>query len=294
MLKALAKKCISIVFNAPNPGQVIADMYYKLTGSHITLFSMFDSEYKRLAAELVNYKINEDIDVKGVVDSFDRKGLMEHYGDQVVVDEYLNKVKAYFIAKRVMILKERIGEDLNHCKILDAGDSNGVILRNLQKKGIGMNVSWDAAKNITKNGIQAICAKIDEIPLQFKSFDYVILFQTLEHLPNPIQVLRDIAKICKKKLFISIPYVPRTYIHEAFYDPGRPRYQHHIFEFCEGDFEKIITHTSFNITYKLVIDVFGNPETRQQKDMIQRFRDSHLLGGCFKKFIFYELTKAVP
>jgi len=59
---------------------------------------------------------------------------------------------------------------------------------------------WDYSK------IDIVC-KLSEIPIADESFDNVLCTQTLEHVPNPDDVLKELSRVTKKggKLFLTVP-----------------------------------------------------------------------------------------
>lgn len=66
-----------------------------------------------------------------------------------------------------------------------------------------------------------ILSDVTSIPVQSKHFDTAIMFEVLEHLPNPSLALKEVHRILKKEAYF-IATVPFMYpIHDAEYDYGR-------------------------------------------------------------------------
>jgi len=81
------------------------------------------------------------------------------------------------------------------CTVLDFGSGTGNLLNQINASiKIAVEVNPEAHPQIIKKGITAH-ASIEEI--QSKSVDFVISNHALEHVPFPIQALREIWRILK-------------------------------------------------------------------------------------------------
>ncbi len=135
---------------------------------------------------------------------------------------------------------------------------------------------------------------IQYLPFRSNSLDTVFLFQTLEHVPNPILMLQEIARVCRGSLVLSIPYVSTTTIHPFYYNPDKPLHQQHIFEFDPEDFSRVITHTPFILKSSKITTVLDNgrgPVERITHYFWKRFMEKDTFCGCFKKFYLCCLVK---
>ena len=228
-------------------------------------------------------------------DIFAEEDMSAHFADQEVSDLGLQKVLMSFIIERINFIETVLtADEIATATFVDLGDSSGIFLRALGKPGYSLNVSEQALKNIKAKGIAGIGANVGSLPFKDSSIDHVLLFQTLEHLPNPIATLQEIYRVCKKSLFISIPYVSQTQIREFNYDPARPIPEHRIFEFNDDDFRKIVSHTGFKIDQTEVVEVLDNGRTLKEFLLFlhwKLFYEKDLLFGCFKKFALYHLAK---
>src|SRR5207253_5242526 len=123
---------------------------------------------------------------------------------------------------------------------------------------------------------------------------HVMCFETLEHVPNPIAALREIGRIASRSAIISVPYVSRTNVHPFNYRPSTPTPQHHIFEFCPDDFEKVLTHTPFVLERMHVTEVFSDGNTLEEKAVFMVWNaifGADLFCGCFRKFVMANLER---
>src|SRR5262245_56159050 len=78
-------------------------------------------------------------------DIFRGEDLEQHYGDQSVETQGHMNVLKNFIAARIDYLKKAIDpEVIRNGRFADLGDSSGIFLRSLGKKGISVNLSEPA------------------------------------------------------------------------------------------------------------------------------------------------------
>ena len=98
----------------------------------------------------------------------------------------------------------------NNAKILDLGCGNGYLLKLLKDKknviGSGIEINQNEVIACLKKGLSVIQGNIDEGLKQFqdKSYDYVILNQTLQSTNNPEFVMEEMLRV-GKKCIVSFP-----------------------------------------------------------------------------------------
>jgi SAM-dependent methyltransferase len=175
----------------------------------------------------------------------------------------------------------------------DLGDTNGIFLRSRGRDGISINVSDPAVRSLRGRGMQVLKADIEHLPFRDGSIGVILLFETLEHLPNPIRVLNELGRICSGSLVLSIPSVSTTRIHPSGYDPSRPLPQHHIFEFSAEDFRAILSHTPFELRRDTTVGVLGGTGRILDRIIIRlwsRFREKDMFCGCFLRFYICHLV----
>lgn len=214
-----------------------------------------------------------------------------HYGDSQLDDDGLKAVISSFTLARINYINEILGDN---GLISDFGDSNGIFIRSGNQKGFSVNISMPALLSIHNMGIETVRANLEYLPFKNNSIDHILLFETLEHVPNPIMLLNEIGRVCRKNLIISIPYVEKTNIHRFAYDPTRTIQQHHIFEFSPDDFKKVITHTPLKLLDEEKIPAF-EPRRSIIDFMIftlwRVFKERDAFLGCFKFFYMCHLIK---
>jgi len=215
-----------------------------------------------------------------------------HHKDMVLDDVGSQQVVRGFSIDRIQFLREcgiSTGDS-----VVDIGDSNGIFLRSLNKDGISLNISPGVVGALREKHMETVIADAEHLPFKDESISTILLFQTLEHVPNPVLLLNEIGRVCKNSLVLSIPYVSRTHIHPRHYDLQRPIYEHHIFEFCPEDFRSVISHTPFTIQKEIVATVIeknGFSFDRMIVSLWNRFFEPDQFCGCFTKFYLVNLKK---
>ncbi|MBI2889654.1 MAG: class I SAM-dependent methyltransferase [Nitrospirae bacterium] len=197
------------------------------------------------------------------------------------------------LARLTLKLTERLkaGEG-NGGPILDAGDSDGLLLTamGLAHRGVSLNLLDVCVRSSRSRGLAAVRADIEELPFEDRTFDAVFCFEAVEHLENPIHGLRELARVTRHRLYITVPYVESTRIHEDNYTRHLPKPdpepEHHVFEFCPEDMRKILTHTGLEILQYDKLDIFGPIRRPWHRFFLRAFYDP----SFFPAFQFYELA----
>jgi 2-polyprenyl-3-methyl-5-hydroxy-6-metoxy-1,4-benzoquinol methylase len=99
--------------------------------------------------------------------------------------------------------------------ILDVGCGEGFTLNRLKEHGVGkrlegLEYSKDAIElgKKTYPDIKIVQGSVYELPYEDNSFDLVLCTEVLEHLDNPKDALKELARVSKKYLVISVPNEP--------------------------------------------------------------------------------------
>jgi len=246
----------------------------------------------QLTAELIENQLHAQPHLVGAYEEMTDEQARQHFGSEEPLESpHLRNGVRYFHAWRLHALRERVGERLAGARMLDVGDTDGLMLKHLGKDGLGFNLAPAAVANIRANGIEARLGDGQALPFEDASFDYVLCFETLEHVENPLQLLGELERVCAPdgRVFVSIPWVPRTFIHAR--DPGINRGYGHIFEFSRADFGALLTHTRLAIRWEAVCDVIGAPSRLAHRALLLTTARSHLLAGTFRRFQFFELAR---
>lgn len=119
----------------------------------------------------------------------------------------------YYFERRLRRLLEELPCNKD-AKILDFGGGSGLFSLELQKRGYSnlhlFDLSDVQCEQAKEKGLENVyCGDEDYVATRFpvKSFDFVLMCDVIEHVENPVEVLRKIGKILKPngKLFLSYP-----------------------------------------------------------------------------------------
>lgn len=89
---------------------------------------------------------------------------------------------------------------------LDLGTGHGVYARYLADRGFAVT-GLDRNPTYSDDRITIVAQDIDDrLPFEDAAFDTVLMFDILEHLPDEAAVLAEVARVCKRRLIISVPH----------------------------------------------------------------------------------------
>jgi SAM-dependent methyltransferase len=181
-------------------------------------------------------------------------------------------------------------------RILDIGDTSGMLFRAIGKCGLSLNLRPDRVAYMRSHGIEAVVGNAEALEFEDNSFEYVFCFQTLEHIKGPVKALEEMGRVAGSAVFLSIPYTETTHIW------GRDRFIHdyrgaddveakritddecHVIEFSSSDLIKLLTFTPLKCTANFTLAYFGASGQRSWMDrLVARLTPSH--------FNFFVLTK---
>jgi SAM-dependent methyltransferase len=208
---------------------------------------------------------------------------MAHWGNGSVTNELDRTHLASQLYELSETLRRRIGPP-EGARVLDAGASDGFFLSRLGVRwGVGVNFLPACARKIHADGYEACLADIEKLPFADKSFDYVVCCETLEHVVNPIHTLNELARVCRQRIFLTVPWLPATRINPR--PSGWPQVESHVFEFSEADFMKILTHARVRLRYRESVQVFPEP----RNPILQWWLGIWMYPSYFPKLQYYEL-----
>jgi methionine biosynthesis protein MetW len=163
--------------------------------------------------------------------------------------------------------------------VFDIGCGDGSTLKFLIEKknikGEGVDVSNEAVKMARSKGIEAFMGNVASHEFQItKRYDYIIISEVLEHIPNPEDLMEKVKHKFKKMLIVSIPNIGH-YMHRLrllfghfpvqwAWHPGE-----HLRFWTVKDFKKwvnnlgfqiveIRTHSGFLFLHKYIPNLFAD------------------------------------
>jgi 2-polyprenyl-3-methyl-5-hydroxy-6-metoxy-1,4-benzoquinol methylase len=93
-------------------------------------------------------------------------------------------------------------------EILDLGCAVGNYSRRLASLGYkvkGADINHEYIRIARERGVDAYVIEGGRLPFEDKAFDSVLLFEVLEHLPDPDSVLREAKRVARKNVILTTP-----------------------------------------------------------------------------------------
>jgi 2-polyprenyl-3-methyl-5-hydroxy-6-metoxy-1,4-benzoquinol methylase len=195
----------------------------------------------------------------------------DHFTNPVDDKETEARIR-HLVVNEALFVKEILDViSLKKISYADIGDSDGSVrillsdyFSSEQLETTGINLQIKAVEKIRKLGLNAICADAMDLGEQNIKYDIVSLFETLEHLKDPIGFLTKIHPIVKNKLIISVPYAMNSKIRLQYLEQNWPSDKkatienQHIFELAPTDWGKIFKFTGWKISHQKVVKPFPN------------------------------------
>ena len=151
---------------------------------------------------------------------------------------------------------ETTGKDIT---IIDIGDSAGTHIQYIQEihvnrniRCLSVNIDEEAVVKIKQKGLEAICARAEDLPSLAIDADIFLSFEMLEHLMNPSEFLRSLSVRTNCKAFvITVPYLAQSRVGLYHIRQNQRRNvsaeNTHIFELSPNDWELIFRHSGWAI-----------------------------------------------
>lgn len=105
----------------------------------------------------------------------------------------------------VSFAREHAGES-----VVDLGCGYGGYARRLQEEGhrvVGVDLDTALLAEARAQGVEAIEADVQETPFPDGHFDTALLFEVLEHLPEPERALTEALRIARRNVLVTVPNV---------------------------------------------------------------------------------------
>lgn len=142
--------------------------------------------------------------------------------------------------------------------IVDIGDSSGTHLqyikglhRDRNIRSVSINIDSEAVKRIKEKGLDAVCARAEDLDSLSIKADMFLSFEMLEHLMNPCGFLHSLAQINCKVFVVTVPYLPHSRVGLYHVRTNQKRNVNsentHIFELSPQDWRLIFRHSGWAI-----------------------------------------------
>ncbi|GEM_PF-1722489 len=132
------------------------------------------------------------------------------YDQQKFYYENKNKIRSNYHNRRKSIIIEEITK-LQPSTIIDVGCSEGYYLSEFNKIhsinfACGVDISHSYIKK-AKNRVRSfyVVCNAENLPFRDKSFDLVLCSEMIEHTLQPVNVIKECARICSRYVVLSVP-----------------------------------------------------------------------------------------
>ena len=101
---------------------------------------------------------------------------------------------------RLSLIQKKLGKAARDIKLMDVGCSSGTFLntaKQLNFQTYGVEPSAKAAATAMQHGHNVVVGELNPEQYVAHSFDAITLFEVIEHLPNPLQLLQAMRRILK-------------------------------------------------------------------------------------------------
>jgi SAM-dependent methyltransferase len=102
---------------------------------------------------------------------------------------------------------ERIGSLLGELRpesLLDAGCGEAEMLR----RGVLPADVRPVLLDRNRDSAARVIGSVDALPFASQSFDVVTCLEVLEHLEDPVRAVRELARVARRAVVVSVPYEP--------------------------------------------------------------------------------------
>lgn len=137
--------------------------------------------------------------------------------------------------------------------LLDVGCGSATLLGLMKRRGfqvIGVDFSQEAAAVAeTENGVQVVVGSLEDAAFPAHSFDIVTLFHVMEHVTNPRNVLREVARILRPEgsIVLQVPNIDSWQFRlfgSQWYGLDIPR---HVIDYSKEAMLRLLSDAGFTI-----------------------------------------------
>jgi 2-polyprenyl-3-methyl-5-hydroxy-6-metoxy-1,4-benzoquinol methylase len=99
------------------------------------------------------------------------------------------------------------GKDRGQIRLLDVGCSNGAFIHTANTMGMnceGVEPAQEAAQAAQESGLKVTQGFLEEVRLPDNSFDVITIFEVIEHLKDPLSLLKECKRLLKPAGILGI------------------------------------------------------------------------------------------
>jgi 2-polyprenyl-3-methyl-5-hydroxy-6-metoxy-1,4-benzoquinol methylase len=191
--------------------------------------------------------------------------ITDQYSGFKINNSYLEMNVRCLHAFQISLVAEVI-ERFDRSVIVDLGDSSGTHIqyiiglysKNKNIKCLSVNLDKQAVEKIKKKGLEAICARVEDLENYNITADIILCFELLEHLMDPSNFLYKLSLMSDAKyLIITVPYIRNSrvglhHIRKQSKEESVSAENTHIFELNPDDWKLIMKHSGWKIVKEKV------------------------------------------
>lgn len=98
---------------------------------------------------------------------------------------------------------DRVKEWIKEESVLDIGCGDGKITSMLNATGIDNDA--EGIKLAQEHGVNAFLGDAYKLPFGAETFESVFIGDVLEHMERPLQILKEVYRVCRKYLYVAVP-----------------------------------------------------------------------------------------
>ncbi len=185
---------------------------------------------------------------------------------QVPVDYYQVGIRNNFFQKiwhtRKIFLAKQIIKKLQFSSCLDVGCASGYMVAQVAKefpnaKYFGVDI-YDKAIEYAKTKYPNIKFKIassEKLPFKNETFDLILFYETIEHVRNPKNTLKEIQRVLKKNGTLILTMDSGSFLFRVIWwiwenTTGKVWRGAHLHPFTHKGLEKLIVYSKYKIKRK--------------------------------------------
>jgi ubiquinone/menaquinone biosynthesis C-methylase UbiE len=195
-----------------------------------------------------------------MVGKINKHVLKDYYAREALEEDRLydfTKPYSYYFDRKRMELTLRFVKNYvtSNCLFLDVGCGDGSYLRHIDcKYAVGLDISKSkllhARRKMQSQKHDFIEADAEYLPFKNSSLDIVLSTELIEHVVDPISVLKEISRVCKSQAIISTPTqnsLWRLLLHRL---RRRKKYgPTHIREFCQEELVQLLKENKLYVSH---------------------------------------------
>jgi len=119
-----------------------------------------------------------------------------------------------FVIRRFFGRLRSLVQELQPQSLLDAGCGEGELFRRAiigpEVTPVCLDLKTDSLLDLRAevNPVRLVCGSVQALPFPAGSFDVAVCLEVLEHLEEPAVAVRELARVTRRAILLSVPYEP--------------------------------------------------------------------------------------